>query len=205
MLDGALQCQFALIRTDNSHETIVAAGYCAPIYWSGKIDDLPSGWDAALQASVNAETPPKNTLCAFSANVGSKYQNKGYSKYILLGMKAIARASGFKHFIVPLRPILKFKYPLIPIERYMNWKTNTGAPFDPWLRRHVQMGAKILKAAPHSQFCSGTVQQWEEWTNIEFPESGDYIVPGAIGVIKCDVENDVASCWEPNIWVQHPL
>jgi hypothetical protein len=54
------------------------------IYWSGNIEELPSGWDAALEDSVNINTLPKNTICALSANVGPQYQNKGYHLYFLL-------------------------------------------------------------------------------------------------------------------------
>eukprot|EP00026_Physarum_polycephalum_P011714 Phypoly_transcript_11955.p1 GENE.Phypoly_transcript_11955~~Phypoly_transcript_11955.p1 ORF type:complete len:127 (+),score=0.25 Phypoly_transcript_11955:312-692(+) len=91
-------------------------------------------------------------------------------------MRAIAKASGFSHFIVvPVLPILKSEHPLIPIETYMTWKNDTGQPFDPWLRRyhyffyfdffgslltrHIQMGGKVLKAAPRSQFFIGTIQK----------------------------------------------
>jgi hypothetical protein len=47
-----------------------------------------------------------------------------------------------------------------------------GSPFDPWIRVHTQMGARIGPAIPRSLQITGTVGEWESWTELRFPETG---------------------------------
>jgi hypothetical protein len=51
----------------------------------------------------------------------------------------------------------------------------------------------------------GTVEQWEEWAEMEFPEGGDYVVPGALQPVHIDVERDLGRYDDPNIWMCHRL
>jgi hypothetical protein len=51
----------------------------------------------------------------------------------------------------------------------------------------------------------GTIADWEEWAKMRFPESGLYIVPGALNPIVIDVENDRGRYIEPNVWMQHTV
>jgi hypothetical protein len=36
-----------------------------------------------------------------------------------------------------------------------------------------------------------------------FPESGDYIVPGALVPVQIDRERDLGHYVEPNVWMRH--
>jgi hypothetical protein len=54
---------------------------------------------------------------------------------------------------------------------------------DPWIRTHQRLGAEILSAAPASQTMTGTVAEWERWTGMAFPESGDYAIPGGLSLL----------------------
>src|SRR2546430_2013824 len=80
----------------------------------------------------------------------------------------------------PVRPTMKERYPLTPMDRYIRWTRQDGLPFDPWIRVHHRLGAAILAVAPHSLVVTGAVAEWEEWTGMAFPETGDYVVPGAV-------------------------
>jgi len=51
----------------------------------------------------------------------------------------------------------------------------------------------------------GTVADWEEWTGMRFPESGTYVVSGALEPIAIDLAADRGVYVEPNIWMHHPL
>ncbi len=93
----------------------------------------------------------------------------------------------------------------MPMGHYMRWTQDDGAPFDPWLRTHWRLGAQIVKIAPHSMVIPGTVAQWEGWTGLKFPESGDYIVPGALNPVYALIEADLISYVEPNVWMHHPI
>jgi len=47
------------------------------------------------------------------------------------------------------------------------------------------------------------LQKWEQWAKMRFPESGNYIVPGALTPVQIDCENNVGQYIEPNVWVKH--
>ena len=98
----------------------------------------------------------------------------GIAERLIGAMKQAARAEGLKTLVVPLRPTKKADFPFVAMEEYLTWKTppdkSTGRqlPFDPWLRKHVRLGGKIVKITPESQVVRGSVEQWEEWTGVDF-------------------------------------
>jgi hypothetical protein len=94
---------------------------------------------------------------------------------------------------------------LTPIGRYVHWERDDGLPFDPWLRVHARLGAEILGIAPASMDIRGTVGDWEAWTGMAFPESGEYVVPGALVPVTIDCEADLGVYVEPNVWMSHPV
>ena len=100
-----------------------------------------------------------------------------------------------------MRPSLKHRYPLVPAERYIEWRREDGKLLDPWLRVHESAGARLVGVAPRSMRISGTVASWEEWTQMAFPESGTYIVPGALVPVEIDREGDEGVYVEPNVWI----
>jgi hypothetical protein len=50
------------------------------------------------------------------------------------------------------------------MDQYVRWRRADGAPFDPWLRLHRQLGARLLRVAPRSMVVTGTIAEWEAWT-----------------------------------------
>ena len=58
---------------------------------------------------------------------------------------------------------------------------------------------------PESLTVVGTVAEWEEWTGMAFPESGRYVVPGALQPVVIDRERDLGRYDDPNIWMRHPV
>ena len=62
----------------------------------------------------------------------------------------------------------------------------------------------MLRAAiPHSMHITGTVGEWESWTRMQFPETGDYVFPAGLATVRIDREADTGEYWEPNIWIIH--
>ena len=101
------------------------------------------------------------------------------------------------------KPTAVPQYPLIPIDVYAHWTRPDGLPLDPWLRTHIRMDAKILAVAPQSQIMTGSVTQWEAWTGMTLPASGQYVIPGGLSTLRIDYDADEGRYVEPNIWVQH--
>jgi hypothetical protein len=52
---------------------------------------------------------------------------------------------------------------------------------------------------------SGTVTTWEAWTEMKFPQSGEYIIPGALNPVTFDIEKDEGVYIEPNVWMHHSI
>jgi GNAT superfamily N-acetyltransferase len=189
-------------------ETVAATCNSIPVAWN--LDDaaLPDeGWDWALESgfALRARDAAPTTLCAISITVARGYLGQGLSQQCLAAMKQIAVRQGYNALIAPVRPTLKARYPLTPMERYIRWTREDGAPFDPWLRTHWRAGARIVKVARRSMVTPGTVAQWEGWTDMKFPESGEYVVPDALNPITVDLERDLVTYVEPNVWMHHPI
>jgi hypothetical protein len=47
------------------------------------------------------------------------------------------------------------------------------------------------------------VEEWEHWTDMKFPEDGDYVFP--FGLSPLSVQGGVGSYWEPNVWKRHEV
>ncbi|WP_434631891.1 GNAT family N-acetyltransferase [Thermoanaerobacterium thermosaccharolyticum] len=190
------------------NNNIVGFANCIPFYWDEDLDNLPEeGWDWALLKGFedNSNNKKPNILCGLQIGIDKKYQGKGLSYLIVKEIKYIANNKGFKSLVIPVRPNLKSKYPLIPIENYIEWKDSNGLPFDAWLRVHAKLGARIIKVCHKAMYISGKIDDWQEWTNMKFPSSGDYVIDGALVPIKVDIKNNIAEYIEPNVWVSYEL
>jgi GNAT superfamily N-acetyltransferase len=179
-----------------------------PFYWDDKLENLPEeGWDWAMLKGFedNSHKKEPNILCGLQIGIDKKYQGKGLSQLIVREMKSIAVNKKFKALVVPVRPNRKSKYPLIPIDSYIGWKESNGLPFDPWLRVHAKLGARITKVCHKAMYIPGTIEDWEEWTNMKMPGSGDYVVDGALVPVKVDSIKNIGEYVEPNVWMSYEL
>ena len=188
-------------------DKVIAVGHTIPFVWDGTVNDLPSTMneimDRAMDAYQNRQQP--TTLSATAAMIAREFQRQGLSSAVLRAMKSVAVEHNLQNFIAPVRPTLKSSYPLTPIERYAEWKQADGSPFDPWLRTHWKLGAVQLKVMPKSMTVTGTIAEWEEWTGMKFPETGEYIISGALQPLVINRENNAGHCDDPNVWMQHSM
>ncbi len=200
------QYQFSFVEpgTDN----VIALGNCIPLAFDGNPGDLPdTGWDWALDKGIRDHDTgvQPNILSALQIVVANDYRGQGVSTLAVNHMKNLGRAQGFKAMVAPVRPNSKSLYPLTPMEQFIRWQREDGLPFDPWLRVHARSGAKIIRVAHKAMRIPGTIAEWEEWTQMRFPESGEYVIPGALNPVTIDRENDRGVYIEPNVWMYHPL
>jgi hypothetical protein len=63
----------------------------------------------------------------------------------------------------------------------------------------------MIRVCPQSMLIRSTIANWETWTKLRFPESGTYVVPGALNPVEMDVPGDQGVYIEPNVWMQHPI
>jgi len=183
----------------------VAAGWGIPLRWDGTLRDLPSGYTDAMIRAVNGreQAIAPDTLVICGAVVAGRLTGRGLAGKLLVALRDSSLAAGLSRVIAPVRPTLKQQYPLTPIETFMTWNRSDGTSLDPWVRTHQRLGASILAAAPQSQTMTGTVAEWEEWSRLALPCSGDYVIPQGLNVLHVDRDSDLGTYIEPNIWVQH--
>jgi hypothetical protein len=71
------------------------------------------------------------------------------------------------------------------------------------MRVHARLGARIVRAEPCSLQISAPVQDWEAWTEMSFPDDGQYVFPR--GLAPLTATGDVGDYWEPNVWMLHDV
>lgn len=192
--------QLTLVDDDDE---ILARARSIPVRWNGTVEVLPAGIDGAI--SRGFEEDHANTLCALLVMVPRDRQGRGLSAVALRAMKEIALRNGLRSLIAPVRPSAKERYPLVPIDRYAAWRRPDGLLFDPWLRVHERLGAGVLRPKPESLRITGTVAEWQSWTEMRFPEDGEYWFPRGLATVRIDHAADRGGYWEPNVWMHHSL
>ena len=190
--------QLALLDGDD----LVAELHSVPTAWDGTAQDLPVGWDDAFARAFESGREA-TVLCALAISVSPDRQGERLSSRMLNAMREAAGSAGLRELIAPVRPTRKAAYPLIPIERYVEWRRDDGAHFDPWLRIHERVGGEIFAPAPESMVIEAPAAEWEEWTGLALPEDGVYVVQGMLAPLE--VRDGVGRHVEPNVWVRHDV
>ena len=184
----------------DEEDRLVAESNAVPIpFGPGELPD--DGWDAALEQAFSGRAAVAVSAIAITIGVGER--GKGLSRTMLDGMRGVVAARGLTDLVAPVRPSQKHVYPLTPMQRYVEWRRDDGKLMDAWLRTHEQAGAELIRVAPRSMRISGSVADWESWTGLRFPDSGSYVVPGALVPVEIDRERDVGVYVEPNVWMHH--
>jgi GNAT superfamily N-acetyltransferase len=192
--------QFQLVLYDEVSDTVVGEGRTAPFRWDG----LPAGLDDVLIRAFADDGAP-TALSACVAIVTPDRRGEGLSGRLIEGMRRLAYDHGLKRFVAPVRPTSKTRYPLTPMERYARWCRGDGLPFDPWIRVHARLGGELIEVCERSMLISGSVAAWESWTSMEFPDSGSYVIDGALVPITIEREADRGDYVEPNVWMRHQV
>jgi hypothetical protein len=188
--------QVALVDGDD----LVAEAHAIPVHWDGTVDRLPSGWDEGFESGMSPKRSP-TALMAVAISVAPSQQGRMISSRMIGTFTDNARGAGLASVIAPVRPTWKARYPLVQIQRYVEWRRADGTHFDPWIRIHERVGGEILAPAPRSMVIRAPAGEWEEWTGMRFPEDGDYVFPGGLAILE--VRDAIGTHFEPNVWMLH--
>jgi GNAT superfamily N-acetyltransferase len=204
LLDEELP-QFQFVLYDDEARSVVARGLTGPLAWNGQDEALPDGIDQAIEQifAQHRSHAPVSALCALAAEISPDARGRGLAAEVLTGIRKVAQQNGLRHLIAPVRPSWKHRYPLTPIENYIRWRRADGQLLDPWMRTHERLGARVATPLPRSMRITGTVADWESWTELAFPESGDYVFPEGLATVHIDRDRDTGEYWEPNVWLIH--
>lgn len=206
LLDRFSEYQLALYDTVNRRVAGMANSF--PLRWEEPRGNLPEGgWDWAFAKAVkdHQQGATPNVHCAIQIVLRSEYQGQGLSAPMVQAVRALTRSKGMQTLIIPIRPSEKHKYPLTSLDHYITWKTATGLPIDAWLKVHIRAGGGIIKVCHFSKTIRGTRTEWEKWTGMKFPQSGQYIIDGALNPMEMDIEKDEGVYVEPNVWMAHEM
>jgi len=195
---------YQLLLSDAAGQ-LAGAAHSAALPWDGTLEDLPRSLDEVMDRALVAHRERRSctALCALAAMVSPSHQRQGLSTLLVKGLRDLAAGEGMPDLIAPVRPVLKERFPLVPMESYALWRSEEKEPFDPWIRVHWRLGAEILRVEPAALVVEGSVAEWEEWTGREFPRSGSHTVPGALQPVQIDRERDVGRYEDPNLWMRH--
>ncbi|CAM3329172.1 hypothetical protein [Stackebrandtia soli] len=186
-------------------DEVAAGGWAVPFAWDGGVQDLPDGYDGALARSVDDHEAGRvpTAVSVMAAAVAPAYDKRGLATQVLDALRTRAVEQGIRQVVAPVRPTLKHRYPLQSIAEYASWVRDDGLAFDPWIRTHQRMGATILGPAVRSMVITGTVSEWESWTGMRFPASGEYVIPDGLTTLRVDRGIDRATYAEENLWMRH--
>jgi GNAT superfamily N-acetyltransferase len=187
------------------HGEVVAGGWAVALRWKGTADSLPEGYDGTLIGAIadHESGVPPDTLCAMAAAVRDDRRGAGLGGEVLSALRARGARAGLDRMIAPVRPVLKSRYPLASMADFARWTRGDGTHIDPWIRTHQRLGATIVRPAPRSMVVTGTIAEWQDWAGMAFPDTGRYVVPGALDLVEIDTGRDQGSYAETNLWMRH--
>lgn len=204
LLDSFPDYQLALYDPEN--ERVAAMANSIPLRWDDALENLPDGgWDWAFEEAVRqykqGVTP--NHHVALQVAIHPDYQSRRLSMPMVNNVRLGTKAKDLQALIIPVRPSEKSRYPLISLDDYITWQNEKELPFDPWLRVHAKLGGRMVKVCHESKTVRGARSEWEVWTGLKFPQSGRYVVPGALIPVEMNAEKDEGVYIEPNVWMVH--
>ena len=196
------ECQLFLIDDSNQLLGFVNS---LPLHWDRPLSTLPDqGWDWMLEKGIsdyeNAILP--NTLGGLQIIVTKDHRGKGYSKVLISEAKATVAKLGFAHFVIPIRPTFKDRFPNMKMTDYIQ-KQENGKTYDPWIRTHMKSGAEIIRVCAKAMRIDGDIEFWKGLTDQNIEEEGDYIISGALNPVRIDPRNNYGVYFEDNIWIRY--
>ncbi|MGW9085450.1 hypothetical protein ACWGSG_19690, partial [Streptomyces yangpuensis] len=144
-----------------------------------------------------------DAVCMLSVSVDPAHRAAGHAERLLTEVRRRAARHAPRGVIIPVRPTRKPLYPLIPIDEYAAWRRPDGRCFDPWLRTHLELGARQLGIARASLVIRQPVVRWAEFLGHPLPGPGEHLLPGALVPLRVTAD-DHGTYTEPNVWVHHP-
>lgn len=201
LLDTYPEFQLCLVDEETGYPVAVANS--VPFFCSGP-EDLPAeGWDWVVETAARRKNGDVNMLGALAVSVPAVHRSKGYARIMIRALLALAEEKKFNGVVVPVRPTGKVRHPWVPIAEYMAWTDESGRPYDPWLRSHMSSGGRIVGPCERSMVVREPLGFWENWSNKRFEESGRYTLKGGIAPVAIDLDHQIGTYEEPNVWVAY--
>jgi hypothetical protein len=188
---------------DEETDYPVAVASSVPFVCSGP-EDLPQeGWDWVVETAARTKDMRPNMLGALAVSVPAVHRAKGYARIMIRSLLDLAARERLNGVVVPVRPTAKVRHPWVPIADYMRWTDESGLPYDPWLRSHASVGGRLVGPCERSMVVKEPIAFWENWSEERFERSGPYALEGALAPVKIDLDSQIGTYEEPNVWVAY--
>jgi hypothetical protein len=192
---------YHLFLIDAETNDTVGVSINVPLCWNGLPEDLPTYNGLLTRCLDEHQAGRKPTaLCAILGAVSPSYRSKGVFKRVFAETTELLKKHDIRHFLSPVRPSNKQLYPNFDIADFLSWRSPDGQLIDPWLNSFEQQGAKFLGIARDAITVNAPVEQWTKWTGMQFPVSGDFVIPGGHRMLKVDRASGVARYAEDHVW-----
>ncbi|MFC7047961.1 hypothetical protein [Emcibacter nanhaiensis] len=190
----------------NDENKTVGININVPLCWDGSPEDLPGYNELLLRCLEEYEDGAKPTaLVGIFGAVAPDSQGQGITKLFLRQNSKLTRDHSMTNYLSPVRPAIKQFYPTFTFDEFLCWRDKNGGLIDPWLNSFVKLGAKNLGIAYDSITVTASLKKWTEWTGLEFPVSGDYVIPGGHRPLAVDAVEDTGRYGEDHLWFDIPL
>ena len=200
---------------DAEHQEMYLLGHgvTTGINWSGKPEDLPEGWHGSVRKSYMdsvSGNDPCNTLVGLFIHVIEDARNAGIANQIILIMKEFAKKKGYSHFIIPLRPPLKYnrKFVEMDLNEFANLYREDGQHKDHWIRLHLRLGASIIGVCNTSHRHAMSIADFYQIFRSEtIRKSGFHLIESANEWYRAyaDLARDIVLLDQGCVWVEHTL
>jgi hypothetical protein len=228
---------------DGGYDTILSLGVQQSLARQASFEPMGLTIEQQQYTTSDCSSQPPNALSALSISVQKDRRKTGLAEIFIKKMKQTAIDENYQALVVPLRPTQKPSHPLIEMAEYIKWmgsaSDRTGLDlgpaqkpldslqgpqqpqvlhFDPWLRKHLRLGGRIVKVAPNSMMVRGTPEQWARWTGVDFDLQKleqdpaclhsnyvNVVIPGGLVPVRYHKDEKIGVYIEPNVWVFHEL
>ena len=199
--------EYQLILADARAGQHLAHGNLLPFAWDGTPEGLPHSAVEMVRRALHDRRRgvPPTALGALQAVVDPEQQGAGLSVRMLQGMAGLAASLRTPDLVAPIRPTEKALDPLAGLGEYVARVRHDGLPVDPWQRVHARLGAVPIGIEDAWLTVTGTADEWASWTNVEMPEAGPYVVPGALAPVVVDPHRGVGHYREPHLWMRYRI
>lgn len=200
LLDKYADYQLCLVDLETDYP--VAVFNSVPLSYTGSGDLPQEGWDWVVETGARPKGP-HTVLGGLAMSIPAVHRAKGYGRRMLRAMRELAESKGLNGVLAAVRPSSKARHPWIGIDDYVTWTDGKGRAFDPWLRSHLSSGGKLVGPCKRSMVVEEPIAFWETWSKTEYPQSGSYVIDGALVPLNIDLDRGIGRYEEPNIWVTY--
>ncbi len=192
---------YQVVIVDDNQQQPIGVINTVPLNWQASLEYLPEeGWDWAL---ANAELGG-NWHCILFIAIIPAYRGQQLAEKAVQIAKQLGQTYGHQGTIVPVRPTRKKCFPTMSMAAYLEKHHEDGRVYDPWLRLHLKLGAKIIKICHRAMTITLSLEEWFKYGAVPHKDDPqELIVPDGLVPVRIISGKNIGIYEEPNVWLVH--